>query len=111
MRIKVRTLCILGFLLIIIPSQQSVNERLTGNYLVLLQDNAEFRNYVINNNNCVNSSVFIDKYLSEEIGYTLCVNKKSNNLPIKEIYVDTMFIVGNYSDINYKTVRLYYWAK
>ncbi len=113
------------FMLVIIPqgSTNIIKER--EPYLIYLQELPEFRNFVSNNDGCFDSGEsntvdnLIRRYLPDEYYYTLCLNARmqsSNYLfnygtPQKEVHVDTLLFAGNYTNINIKTVRLYYWSE
>ena len=104
------------FLLVILPKQQQITETKSTPYLIYLEKDAEFRDFIISSNECYNSSSaeassYVEKYLPQELDYILCSGTKSTNLPEKNVFVDSLFFAGNISNVEYKIIRLYYWAK
>ncbi len=104
------------FLLVILPKHQQITETKSTPYLIYLEKDPGFRDFIISSNECYNSSSaeassFIEKYLPQELDFILCSGTKATNLPEKNVFVDSLFFSGNISDVEYKTVRLYYWSK
>ena len=102
------------FVLTVVPSTIENDREEQKFYLNLLESDIEFRDFLINNNNCFNSTqdlVAINKlkvYLPLEQDFKLCVDKIPEDLPPRDVTVDTLFFVGNYTDVDYKIIRLYY---
>lgn len=101
-------------LLIIIP-RPSTLETEQKNYLIHLEQNAAFRNFAIQNAGCYNSTDteaitgLVRGYLPQDYSFVICIDQ-SAVLPDKEtIYANSIIISGNYSSIDVKTVRLFYW--
>jgi len=105
------------FLLVVVPKQASVERTENPSYLISLEKNSQFRDFVNANNGCYDSNQgavinrLVVDYLPDEYDYTICIGRKASSLPQKNLFVDTLFVSGNYTNINYKVVRLYYWAK
>jgi len=104
------------FLLVILPKQQQNTETKSTPYLIYLEQDPEFRNFINSNTRCYNSSSneannFVKRYLPKEFDYILCSGTKATNLPEKNVFVDSLFFSGNISNVEYKIIRLYYWAK
>ena len=103
------------FLLVIIPRQASLPKTDREPYLVNLESDDDFRAFVTENTACFNStSGIIDplvrRYLPLQYDYIFCSGTKVAELPERTIYVDTLFMAGNLTDVSYKTVSLYYWV-
>ncbi len=101
-------------LLIIIP-RPSALETEQKNYLISLEENEAFRNFAIQNTGCYNSTDaeavtgLVKNYLPQDYSFVICIDQ-STVLPDKEtIYANSILISGNYSSIDVKTVRLFYW--
>ena len=104
------------FLLVVLPKQQQTTETKSKAYLIYLEKDADFRNFIISNTACYNSSSveasrFIRRYLPDDLDFILCSGTKATDLPEKNVFVDSLFFSGNISNIEYKTIRLYYWVK
>lgn len=104
------------FLLVILPKQQQITETKSTPYLIYLEKDADFREFIQSNTQCYNSSSseaskFIRRYLPQELDYILCSGTKTTNLPEKNVFVDSLFFSGNISNVEYKIIRLYYWSK
>ena len=105
------------FLVLIIPGRESLSRSKHSSYLINLEKNDDFRNFVTNNNACFNSTpantatALIERYLPQEFDYTLCTGPKIESVPEKDVYIDLLVIVGNYTYTNFKTIRLYYWTE
>ena len=105
------------FLVLIIPGQESLTRSKHPSYLINLETNDDFRNFVTNNNACFNSTPantatgLIERYLPLEFDYTLCTGLKIESVPQKEVFIDSIVIIGNHTHTNFKTIRLYYWTE
>ncbi len=100
-----------------IASRQAENkpsERIS--VLNKLEKDSGFRGFVMENSGCYNSAsleinYLIAGYLPDNYDYLFCISEKSESLPQKEVYLDTLFFAGNITDIRFKTLRLYYWLE
>ncbi len=104
------------FLVTIFERQPSNTIIRKSSYLIHLEKDVEFRDFIINNDGCFGSSELsidslIKNYLAKEYDYMLCSDEKANELPVKKINVDTLFFSGNLTSTKIKTIRLYYWTK
>jgi len=107
----------LVFLVVVIPRQESLDIGQKKNILINLQDSEVFRDFVINNNGCFNSTptnsvtLLINQYIPQEYDYKVCTGPKARTLPEKTVYIDSLMFAGNLSNTEFKTIRLYYWPK
>lgn len=100
------------FVLFIIP-QSEFNGKKDKRISIFedLQNNPDFRTCALGKNQpCVNQ--FIDDTLPDTYSFTSLITSKPEesieNLPQKELYVDTFF----FADVNQSTiVKVYYWIK
>jgi len=101
------------FMFVIASKEQTRAEPEIGSVLAHLIDNSEFRNFVSENTGCFNSSFnpMIAGYMKRNMDYMLCIQAVPENLPLKEVNVESQFLVGNYTNIEYKIIRLYKWYK
>lgn len=85
-------------------------------YLVNLEKNPYFRDFIINNIDCFNKSnlIFSNNLPENSI---LCIYNLNNNYVTldydnlnRNIYIETVFFTGNQSRINFKIVKLYYFS-
>jgi|SaaInlStandDraft_5_1057022.scaffolds.fasta_scaffold190562_2 hypothetical protein len=104
------------FLLVIIPSQESLKVQENPYYLINIENDIDFRNFIANNNDeCYNKSQVntatqkISKYLPDYYNFNLCIDIIPNNLPPVKVDIDSIVIVGNYTNPNFKIVKLFYW--
>jgi hypothetical protein len=105
------------FMIIIFPKQSSTQVIRQDSYLINMEKDIGFRDFIILNKGCFNSSSgliinnIIERYLPKEYDYIFCSDDKASQVPLKKITIDSLFIAGNITSINFKTVRLYYWTK
>ncbi len=101
------------FLLALLQNQFStpVNEK--AEYLIELEKDSGFRNYVLQNTGCFNSTTsssgYIRRYLPSRLDYNLCIGTKPTELPVIDVYVNNMYFSGNLTSVQTKTIILYYW--
>ena len=88
-------------------------DRERQDYLSLLNQNNGFRDCVINEDvSCVRN--YVDDVLPTIYAYEVSIGKGSSSqisLPDKKIYIDSLFISGNTTNYDDKTVKIYYWEK
>jgi competence protein ComGC len=105
------------FLLLILPKQNYRESMQKESYLIHLEKDETFRDFVTGNIGCYNSTpkntitVLVEKHIPKEFDYTICIDKTPRTLPIKDIFIDSLVIAGNYSQTEFKTIRLYYWSE
>lgn len=104
------------FLIVILPRQESLNRAELKEVIINLEHNDYFRNFVSDNTGCFNStnqtvSNLIRTYLSDVYDYTLCIGVFPSSVPNKDIFVESLFFSGNYTETQNKIIRLYYWVK
>ncbi|MBT3720739.1 hypothetical protein HOC50_00945 [archaeon] len=102
------------FLLSIMPKQESLLKNDLKDVLISLEDNDNFRNFCLENTGCFNSiNTVIDSqirsYLPESYEYRLCVGATPTSIPNTEVFLETLYFVGNGTESQDKTVFLYYW--
>lgn len=82
------------------------------NVLSKLAFDVEFREEVIKLQGCEEKSdnTKITNITSTVLNYNfvICKNKKPE-LPLKNVYVDSVYITGNVTNINLDPIKLYYW--
>jgi len=104
------------FLLVILPKQNYRDNMQKESYLIHLEKDETFRDFITDNTACYNSTpkntitVLVDRHVPKEFDYTICIDKTPTILPKKDIFIDSLVIAGNYSQTDFKIVRLYYWA-
>jgi len=106
------------FLLFVMNSrQESEFSSKNLDLISVLKENLQFRDCVISENySCLNSSIrtyypdFVKLY-----DYRINISRDPNivplDLPQKDVQLETLFIVGNISFLDPKTVRVYYWIR
>jgi len=105
------------FVLTVIPRSSENKRDEQKFYLNTLEKNEEFRDFLINNNNCFNSTEDIVSvellrgYVPLEYDFKLCIDDIPTDSPSKDVIVDTLFFSGNMTDVDTKIIRLYYWVK
>jgi hypothetical protein len=101
------------FLIVLLQRQFSSTTLEKEKYLIELEKNTDFRNYLSQNTGCFNSSTsssgYIRQYLPSKFEYTLCINKLPEGLPGIDVYSDSIFFTGNITSPQSKKIRLYYW--
>ncbi len=102
------------FLVVIIPKQESISRTGLKDVLPELEENNEFREFSQKNNGCFNFtnqtiSDLVGSYLENNFDYLLCINVFPDSVPDQNIYVETLYFAGNYSETKQKKIRLYYW--
>ena len=71
----------------------------------------------MSNTGCINSSDntvgnnLIERYLPIDHDYILCIDTSTSNLPEQKVNVDTIFLAGNLTSLNFVEIKLYTWAK
>jgi hypothetical protein len=102
------------FLMILLQRQFSSSTLENERYLIELEKDPEFRDYLSQSTGCFNSSTsssgYIRQYLPSKFDYTLCINTEPEELPRKDVYLDSLFFTGNITSIQSKKIRLYYWV-
>lgn len=105
------------FIISITEDKSQLTRTSHDSYLINLERDSSFRDFVTNNNACFNSTpqnnltLLIQRYIPIEYDYVICTGPTVGALPEKDIYVDTLVHAGNYSETNFKTVKLYYWTE
>ena len=105
------------FLLIILPKQNYCDNMQKESYLIHLEKDETFRHFITDHTACYNSTpkntltVLVDRHVPKEFEYKICIDKTPNTLPKKDIFIDSLVIAGNYSQTDFKTIRLYYWSE
>jgi hypothetical protein len=101
------------FLMVLLQKQFSSSTLEKERYLVELEKETEFRNYLSQNTGCFGSSTsssgYIREYLPSRFDYILCINTRPEGLPEKEVYSDSLFFTGNITSVQSKIIKLYYW--
>jgi hypothetical protein len=102
-------------MLVVIPKHNSIN-RERQEYLSSLVHDGEFRAFASAQSICTNSTDieterYVRRYLPKEYDYYFCRGAFPNELPNRNVYLDSIFFAGNYTVLNFKTLRLYYFAK
>ena len=89
-----------------IPKKQAA----VTDYLSELQEDGMFRNCVLAENTaCINSS--LSTAIPARYTYTFSVNTTNITLPEdKNIFVNSLFVAGNLTYYNPKTIWLWYWS-
>lgn len=101
------------FLMTLLQKQFSSPVIERSNYLIELEKNSEFRDYLSANSGCFNSTTtsvgYIRQYLPSRFDYLLCISSGPNSLPESNVNVNALFFTGNTTSAAYKPVKLYYW--
>ena len=102
------------FLIVIIPKPESLSRSDLKDILIELEDNPQFRDFSQKNTGCFNStnqtvSELIGSYLSTTYDFNLCIGILPSSVPNQNIFVESLYFVGNYTTTNQKKIRLYYW--
>ena len=97
------------FLTFIVKPYIPKKQLTTADYLDELKDDSVFRNCVLSENTtCINSSlttIIPTKYI-----YTFSINTTNVTLPEdKDIFVNSLFVAGNLTCYQPKTLWLWYW--
>ncbi len=105
------------FLFVMVPELTMTEEvERFQDILINLEENPDFRNFVVANNGCYNSSnttvdSYITQYIEDEYDYLLCINRASSGFGARKVVAETLFIAGNITNYQQRTVRLYYWTR
>jgi len=105
------------FMLAIMPKQVTNKPIERKSYLIYLEKDNEFRDFVMRNTGCFDSESnqeadnIIRKFLPNNFEFTLCSGTRLSELPAKLVFADTLFFSGNITETNFKVIRLYYWYK
>jgi len=105
------------FLIFIIPNNFSGSKQEKLNILNNLIEENEFRDAIMNmSSECLNKTSgnqandIINPIMGDEWNYYLCKDKKPEELPRKEVFVESAFFTGNITDYYpNKIIKLYYW--
>jgi len=104
------------FVIYFFPTEAATESRKPNlNLLPVLEKNDAFRRCIIEENTtCINAT--IEAILPGSYSYILNISENPNaeatGLPAdKRIYADSVYLVGNETDLHPRTIRLYYWGK
>jgi len=104
------------YMLTILPQNADISASPNIDYLSKLQTNNDFRKLATQKQGCfdatdTDTNNIIGKYIPPDFEYKICFDATFSALPDKEVSAESIFFAGNETDINYKVVRLYAWAR
>lgn len=101
---------------LVISDHLGVQETVDHDFRIkdVLQKNIGFRNCVLSNNqSCLDSTVRV--YLNPLYDFSITISKNPDyvltGLPDSQVYVESMFIAGNYTTIDSRIVKVYIYEK
>ena len=103
------------FLFVIMPRHLERGNLASTSYLSNLVVESEFKQFLTNDTKCYNSTEnnigtqLAATQVPQGYSFMLCTGTYPESLPAEDVFQDTMFFAGNFTKLNYKVIRLYYW--